>query len=105
MVRLSPKAVGRAEKRSLVGGIAAVEISTMGADLIVFEKIQHINKAIKRRYMDYITEDKPVVKNVIPTGSLKIVGDSIDFGMAPVPRKESTVESKPEVAKKDWGIR
>lgn len=55
--------------------------------------------------MEYITEDNPVVKNVIPKGSLKIVGDSIDFGKAPVPRTQSTGESKPEVAKKDWGIR
>ena len=55
--------------------------------------------------MEYIKEDVPVIKNITPRGSLRVIGDSMDFGKAPVPRQPSTGQAKPEVAKKDWGIR
>ena len=59
--------------------------------------------------MELITEQNPVVPDELRKG-LRFVGDSVDFGMAPVPRIQPipTVE-QPQTstaeARKNWGIR
>ena len=58
--------------------------------------------------MEFITEDGSLkekeLKALIQQREMKFVGDSADFGLSPVPRKENTPPTT-EVATKDWGIR
>ena len=59
----------------------------------------------KGQCMDYITEQIPV-RNVDLRTGLKIIGDSVDFGKAPVPRTPPSqdVKKQAEQAYKNWGI-
>ena len=45
--------------------------------------------------MEYIKEDVPVIKNITPRGSLRVIGDSMDFGKGRI--SGEVHYSKPEV--------